>query len=107
MERRFESRLDEMMDQAEVSPELLRGLLPRLTLFLEPFLQSLAGPEQKQRAVEYTTGLMSGLEHKTGEGIAYLYDQDRQGIQKFIGQIPWDHQPLLRTLAVEVGKESG
>ena len=105
MDRRFESRLDEMMDQAEVTPELLRGLLPRLTLFLEPFLQSLSGLEKKQRALEYTTGLISGLEHKTGEGIAYLYDQDRQGIQKFIGQMPWDHQPLLRTLAADVGND--
>jgi SRSO17 transposase len=107
MDRRFESRLDEMMGQAEVSPELLRGLLPRVTLFLEPFLQSLAGPEQKQCAVEYTTGLMSRLEHKTGEGIAYMYDRDRQGFQKFIGQMPWDHQPLMRTLAVDVGKDLG
>jgi SRSO17 transposase len=107
MERRFESRLDEMMGQAEVPPELLRGLLPRVTLFLEPFLESLLGPEQKQHATAYTTGLMSGLEHKTGEGIAYLYGQDRQGIQKFIGQVPWDDQPLLRTLAVQVGIELG
>jgi hypothetical protein len=28
MDRRFERSFDEMMDQAEVSPELLRGLLP-------------------------------------------------------------------------------
>jgi SRSO17 transposase len=107
MDRRFESRLDEMMGQARVSPELLQGLVPRVTLFLDAFLQSLSGAEQKQHAVEYTTGLMSGLEHKTGEGIAYLHDQDRQGIQKFIGQVPWDHQPLLRTLALQVGTELG
>jgi hypothetical protein len=74
MERRFESRLDEMMGQAKVTPELLRVLLPRLTQFLEPFVESLREPEQKQHAVEYTTGLISGLEHKTGEGIAYLFD---------------------------------
>jgi SRSO17 transposase len=107
MERRFESRLDEMMSQAEVSPELLRGLLPRVSLFLEPFLHGLPGPEHRQHATAYTTGLMSRLEHKTGEGIAYLYDQDRQGIQKFIGQMPWDHQPPLHTLAVQVGMELG
>jgi SRSO17 transposase len=107
MERRFGARLDEMMDQAKVSPELLQGLLPRLNLFLEPFLESLSVPEHKLCAVEYTTGLISGLERKTGEGIAYLYDRDRQGIQKFIGQMFWDHQPLLGTLAVEVGKDLG
>jgi SRSO17 transposase len=107
MDRRFEWRFDEMMEQAEVSPELLKDLLPRVHLFLEPFLQSLLGPSKKQHALEYTTGLMSGLKHKTGEGIAYLYDQDRQGIQKFVGQMPWDHQPLLHTLAVQVGIELG
>ena len=105
MDRRFEWRLDEMMEQAEVSPELLKDVLPRVCHFLGPFLQSLSGPSQTQHAVEYTTGLMSGLKHKTGEGIAYLYDQDRQGIQKFIGQAPWDHQPMLCTLAAEVGTE--
>ena len=78
MERRFDSRFDEMMEQAKVTPELLQGLLPRLSQFLEPFVESLTEPEQKQRAVEYTTGLISGLQHKTSEGIAYLYDQDRQ-----------------------------
>ena len=107
MDRRFDSRLDEMMEQAKVTPELLRGLLPRLSRFLDPFVESLREPEQKQHAVEYTTGLISGLEHKTGEGIAYLYDQDRQGKQKFIGQVHWDHRPLLRTLATQVGEELG
>ena len=107
MDRRFEWRFDEMMEQAEVSPELLKDQLPRVRVFLEPFLQSLSGLSQQQHAAEYTTGLMSGLKHKTGEGIAYLYGQDRQGIQKFIGQVPWDYQPLLCTLAVQVGIELG
>jgi SRSO17 transposase len=107
MERRFESRLDEMLEHAKVTPELLEGLLPRLTQFLEPFVESLREPEQRQHAVEYTTGLISGLERKTGEGIAYLYDQDRQGIQKFIGQVHWEHQPPLRTLAAQIGEELG
>ena len=94
MNRRFEWRLYEMMARAEVSPELLKDLLSRVRLFFEPFLQNLPGPSKK-RALEYMAGLMSGLKHKTGEGIAYLYDQDRQGIQKFVGQTAWDHQPPL------------
>ena len=107
MDRRFELRLEGMKEQAEVTPELLKDLLPRVGLFLKPFLQSLSGPSEKRHAAECTTGLMSGLKHKTGEGIAYLYDQDRQGIQKFIGQMFWDHQPLLRTLAAQIGSELG
>jgi SRSO17 transposase len=107
MERRFESRLNEMLDQAQVSPEILRGVRPRLEEFVEPFAESLPGPEHRRHAAEYVTGLMSRLERKTGEGIAYLHDQHRQGIQKFIGEIPWDHQPMLRTLAEQVGHELG
>ena len=107
MERRFESRLDEMLEQAHVSPDLLRGVLPRLETFVEPFARALPGPEHRRHAAEYVTGLMSKLERKTGEGIAYLHDQQRQGIQKFIGEVPWDHQPMLRTLAAQVGQELG
>ena len=69
------------------------------TTFAHPFTASLAEPEQRRHAVEYITGLLSKLEHKTGEGIAYLHDQERQGLQKFIGHVPWDHRPLLATLA--------
>ena len=107
MERRFESRLNEMLDQAQVSPEIIRGLVPRLEKFVEPFAENLPGAEHRRHAAEYVTGLMSRLERKTGEGIAYLHDQQRQGIQKFIGEIPWDHQPMLMTLAGQVGQELG
>ena len=107
MERRFEARLDEMIGQAEVSPELLNDLLPRLNQFVGPFVESLFEPEQKRHTLEYITGLVSGLECKTAEGIAYLHDQDRQGIQKFIGFVPWDHKPMLTTLAAQVGQELG
>ena len=107
MEQRFESRLNDMLDQAQVSAEILRGLLPRLEKFVEPFAEDLPGPEYRRHAAEYVTGLMSRLERKTAEGIAYLYDQNRQAIQKFIGEVPWDHQPMLRTLAGQVGQELG
>ena len=107
MDRRFESRLDEMLDQAEVTPDLVRDLLPRLERFLEPFVATLLETEQKRHTAEYLSGLLSHLEHKTGEGIAYLHDQSRQGLQKFIGLVPWDHQPLLKTLADQVGHELG
>jgi len=84
MERRFESRLDEMLGQAHVSVNLLRGVLPRLETFVQPFVEHLSAPEHRRHAAEYITGLMSKLERKTGEGIAYLLDQQRQGIQKFL-----------------------
>ena len=107
MERRYESRLQEMLADAEVAPNLIDGFLDRLEHFVQPFTAALDGPEQQRHVTEYVTGLLSDLERKTGEGIAYLHDQERQGIQKFIGHVPWDHCPMLTTLARQVGEELG
>ncbi len=105
MDRRFDARLSAMLAQAEVPPELIDGFLARLETFVQPFAASLREPEQQRHTIEYLTGLLSKLKHKTGEGIAYLLDQQRQGLQKFIGQVPWDDRPLLTTLATQVGNE--
>ena len=37
----------------------------------------------------------------------HLHDRQRQGLQKFIGQADWEHQPLLTELARQVGSELG
>jgi len=107
MERRYQARLDELLDAAQVRPSLLRGLLPRLETFLEPFVESLCCREQRTNARHYVSGLLSDLGSKDAESIAYLHDRDRQGIQKFIGQANWDHQPLIRELARQVGRRLG
>jgi SRSO17 transposase len=103
---RYQERFQQMMAQAEVSPESMHGLLDRLETFVLPFCVSL-GPTEQYRAAEYMTGLLSGLEHKTAEGIAYLLDQDRQPMQRFIGQSDWDHRPPLAVLAEQVGQRLG
>src|SRR3954453_16501548 len=107
MERRYEARLEEMVEDAEVPPEILEGMLTRLETFVVPFAEALDEPAQRRHALEYLTGLLSDLKHKTGEGIAYLQDQQRQGIEKFIGHGPWEHQPLLATRADPVGAQLG
>jgi SRSO17 transposase len=107
MDRRYGTRLKDMLAQAQVSPEEIDGFLSRLDTFVQPFSASLLEPEQRQHTVEYITGLLSKLEHKTGEGIAYLHGEERQGLQKFIGQVPWDEKPQFATLARQVGEELG
>jgi SRSO17 transposase len=107
MERRFEARLEEMLEDAEVPPEMLEGMLTRLETFVEPFTVALGELAQRRHALEYMTGLLSDLKRKTGEAIAYLHDQQRQGIQKFIGHVAWAHQPLFATLADQVGEQLG
>jgi SRSO17 transposase len=107
MEPRFRARLDELLADAEVPPCLFRGVLPRLEIFLEPFVEALQREEQRRHAQHYVQGLLSALPGKNAEAIAYLHDQERQGLQKFVGQSPWEHHPLLEELARQVGQELG
>ena len=79
MERRFRVRLDELLDDAQVPPGLLRGVLPRLDAFLQPFVTALQTPERRTNARHYVQGLLSDLGSKDVESIAYLHDRERQG----------------------------
>jgi SRSO17 transposase len=107
MERRFRVRLDELLNEAAVPPSLLRGVVPRLEGFLQPFVAALGSDAQRGNARYYVRGLVSNLGGKNVEAIAYLHDQERQGLQKFIGQAEWDYRPLLSELARQVGDELG
>jgi hypothetical protein len=78
MERRYQARLDDFLDDAEVRPGLLRGMLVRLETFLEPFVGSLGCCEQRTNAHHYVSGLLSDLKSKDAESIAYLHDRQRQ-----------------------------
>jgi SRSO17 transposase len=107
MERRFAARRQQLLADAHVDPRILRGILPRLERFLDPFVQRLQGSEQAQHAHTYVAGLVSNLPYKNIESIAYLHDQQREPLQQFIGQSPWDHQPWLTELAHQVGQYLG
>src|SRR5687767_4379628 len=107
MERRFRVRLDELLGDAVVAGGLVRGLMPRLESFLRPFAAVLQTAEQKVNAQQYVSGLLSDLESKDAESIAYLHDRERQGLQMFIGQSAWDHGPLLGELTRQVATELG
>jgi SRSO17 transposase len=107
MERRFELRLEELLEDAVLDPRIPEGMLDRLEQFVEPFAARLTSSEQRQHAREYVAGLCSDVKRKSSETIAYLHDQDRQAMQKFIGQSPWDDRPLIAELAQQVGRELG
>ena len=107
MKNRFTARREQLLADAEVDPALLRGVLPRLERFLDPFVASLQRSEQDQHARHYVAGLLSNLPDKNVESIAYLYDQQREPLQQFMGQSSWDHQPWLTELAKQVGQQLG
>jgi hypothetical protein len=107
LERRYEARVEEMLRDVEVPPEMGKGLLTRWETFAEPFAAALDAPAQRRHALEDGTGLLSHLGHKTGVAIASLQDQERPGLLKFLGPGPWDHQPSLATPADQVGEPWG
>lgn len=107
MERRFKVRLKEVLDDAVMDAGLLKGLLARVETFVEPFAACLRRVEQRDNAQAYIAGLLSQAKRKNAESIAYLHDEERQGLQKFISQAPWDHKPLLTELARQVGESLG
>ena len=107
MERRFAVRFGELMVEAEVSPDALKGVLERLKGFVQPFAASLRQAAQREHAEQYVAGLVSNVKRKNIETIAYLHEQDRQPLQKFIGQNSWDARPLIGELARQIGVALG
>ena len=107
MERRFELRLEELLEGAVLDPQIPEGMLDRLERFVEPFAACLGSTEQRQHVWEYMGGLFSDVKRKNAETIAYFHDQERQALQKFIGQSPWNDRPLVGELARQIGVELG
>lgn len=107
MERRFELRKEALLNEAQVSPAMFAGSLERLEAFVEPFASCLVRSEQRQHALDFVSGLISDVDRKNVESIAYRHDQAREELQHFIGQSPWDHRPLIRELARQVGQQLG
>jgi SRSO17 transposase len=55
----------------------------------------------------FVQGLLSDLEHKNTESIAYRFGQDRMPLQWFVGVSDWDHEPLQDQLVRQVGEQLG
>jgi SRSO17 transposase len=107
MDRRFETRKRELLEDCQVSPEVFNGMLNRLEKFAEPFIECLDRVKQKEHAKTYFQGLLSDLQKQIAEAIAYRHDQERVGLQLFIGSSPWDHKPLIEVLVNQVGTAIG
>ena len=107
MERRFEVRKQEILNEARIKPTVSNKMIERLETFTAPFIECLKRPEPKEYAQIYIGGLLSDLKRENVESIAYRYDLERQNLQRFVGWAPWDHIPLLEELARAVGTNIG
>jgi SRSO17 transposase len=107
MEPRFELRKEQLLAGCQVPPTFLDGITTRLEAFARPFVASLPSPESCGYTRTYLAGLLSDLGRKNAEAIAYRHDLDRQTIQRFVGEIPWDHAPPIDELSRQVGQAIG
>lgn len=107
MEPRFQRRKEQLLDGCQVPPTLFDGVIDRLEEFATPFAASFPSPESRSHTRTYLAGLLSDVERKNAESIAYRYDLDRQVIQRFIGEVDWDHTPPLDELTRQVAREIG
>ena len=107
MDAEFEARKKELLEECSVAAEVFDRVMPRLEQFLRPFVEHLSRKEQCQHAQTFVQGLLSDLEHKNAESIAYRFGQERMPLQWFLGKSDWDHEPLGHELVRQVGEQLG
>lgn len=97
----------ELMKGCEVVPEELEMAIERLKEFTKPYLGLMPRVEMQRHGEDFLEGLLTDLERKSVEPIAERLGQYRRPLQYFIGESPWDHEPLLEELSKRVGQELG
>jgi len=103
----FEERKQELLDECKIAPQIFDNVVPRLEKFMEPFVECFVRSEQVEHAQTFVQGLLSEMEHKNVESIAYRFGQHRLPLQWFIGMSDWDHEPLRNELVRQVGQALG
>jgi len=106
-EREFQARKAAVLEECKLAPQVFEGVGSRLEQFMEPFVDSLARKEQVGHALTFVRGLLSDVEHRNVESIAYRFGQERMPLQWFIGVSKWDDQPLREELTRQIGSELG
>ena len=86
MECKFAERKRELEREFKIPVDVFEKSRERLERFLQPFLLAFKRSEQETHAAHFVTGLLSNLETKNTESIAYHHGLDRRGLQHFIGE---------------------
>src|SRR5713226_9711054 len=107
MEAAYVIRKQQLLEECHVAPEIFHQVMPRLETFMAPFVATFCRQEPAQHAHTYVYGLLSDLERKNVESIAYRFGQDRLPLQRFIGWAEWDDAPLRQELTRQVAEQLG
>src|SRR2546427_5181639 len=107
METRYTIRKHQLLAECQVAPEIFEQVIPRLYTFMTPFVKIFQGQIAEQHAKTYVCGLLSNLERKNVESIAYRFGHSRLPLQAFIGWDEWDDEPLRAELRSQVQRHLG
>ena len=98
MEARYAFRKSQLLDECQIAPKIFEQVIPRLYTFMKPFVKTFQGQVADQHAKTSVCGLLSDVERKNIESIAYRFGQSRLPLQGFIGWDAWDDAPLRQEL---------
>src|SRR6266581_1075662 len=107
MEARYALRKSQLLDECQIAPEIFEQVIPRLSTFMKPFVRIFQGQAANQHAKTYVCGLLSNVERKNIESIAYRFGQSRLPLQSFIGWDDWDDTPVREALRSQVKTHLG
>jgi SRSO17 transposase len=100
-------RAKALLRETEVTAKDIEGCEERLSTFMERYLPLFYRKEQRENAKVVMRGLLSDLERKTCEPIAYREGRERKPIQFFVGSGKWDDEAVMAELRRHVVEELG
>ena len=93
MDARFAIRKRQLLAEGRVAPEIFEQVIPRLYTFMTPCVTIFQGQVADQHAKTDVCGLLSNVERKNVESIAYRFGHSRLPLPAFIGWDKWDAEP--------------
>jgi SRSO17 transposase len=107
MDARYAIRKRQLLQECQVAPEIFEQVVPRLYSFMQPFVTTFQGQIADQHAKTSVSGLLSNVERKNVESIAYHFGQSRLPLQAFIGWEEWADEPLRSALRGQIKTHVG
>jgi SRSO17 transposase len=93
--------------ECNLSKQDVAHFLDEMTDYLKEFEPAFQRPEQLEQGKVYLNGLLSDLPRKNTERIALELGENVRNLQHFIGQSPWEQEPLLAIHQKMIGETLG